>query len=115
MAGPGRLRSPRREATQQIRRDAVAAGLPDDDRPLRDGGTGARAYAEAVALYLGIALSRLSDIGNALCRWEVTKTQVRNLFSRQAIPMLWDFAENNVFGGAAARLYDELDVDGESN
>jgi putative DNA methylase len=58
-------------------------------------------YAEAVSVYLSIALSRLTDICNALCRWEVTKTQVRNLFSRQAIPMLWDFAENNVFGEAA--------------
>ena len=82
------------EAMARIKRDAVAAGLPDDEIPLRTGGTGARAYAEAVAVYLGLALSRLSDICNALCRWEVTKTQVRNLFSRQAIPMLWDFAEN---------------------
>ena len=72
-----------------------------DDLPLRDGGTGATAYAEAVGLYLGIALSRLSDICNGLCRWEVTKTQIRNLFGRQAIPMIWDFAENNVFSGAA--------------
>jgi adenine-specific DNA methylase/very-short-patch-repair endonuclease len=61
----------------------------------------AQAYAEAVGVYLGIALSRLTDILNALCRWEVTKTQVRNLFGRQAIPMVWDFAENNVFGNAA--------------
>ena len=89
------------EAMQRVREDAVASGLPDDDQPLRDGGTGARAYAEAVAVYLGLAHSRLSDICNSLCRWEVTKTQVRNLFSRQAIPMLWDFAENNVFGAAA--------------
>ena len=89
------------EAMGRIRGDAVAAGLPDDSRPLRDGGTGAAAYAEAVGVYLGIALSRLSDICNALCRWEVTRTQVRNLFTRQAIPMLWDFAENNLFGRAA--------------
>ena len=46
------------EATQQIRQDALAAGLDDDDRPLRDGGTGARAYAEAVALYLAFAVSQ---------------------------------------------------------
>ena len=89
------------EAMQRVREDAVTAGLSDDDRALRDGGTGARAHAEAVAVYLGLAHSRLSDICNSLCRWEVTKTQVRNLFSRQAIPMLWDFAENNVFGAAA--------------
>ncbi len=89
------------EAIARIRLDAAAAGLPDDGRPLRDGGTGPTAYAEAVGVYLGLALSRLSDICNGLCRWEVTKTQVRNLFGRQAIPMIWDFAENNVFGGAA--------------
>ena len=89
------------EATERVRNDAAAAGLPDDDRPLRDGGIGATAHAHAVALYLATALSRLSDICNALCRWEVTKTQVRNLFGRQAIPMMWDFAENNVFGDVA--------------
>jgi putative DNA methylase len=60
-----------------------------------------RSGLAAGALYLAIALSRLADICNALCRWEVTKTQVRNLFGRQAIPMVWDFAENNVFGDAA--------------
>ena len=89
------------EATERVRQDATAAGLSDDGRPLRDGGTGATAYAEAVGVYLACALSRLSDICNGLCRWEVTKTQVRNLFGRQAIPMIWDFAENNVFGGFA--------------
>ena len=89
------------EAIARVRHDTAGAGLPDDDRSLRDGGTGATAYAEVVGVYLGVALSRLSDICNALCRWEVTKTQVRNLFGRQAIPMLWDFAENNVFGDAA--------------
>ena len=89
------------EALARVERDAMVAGLPDDSTPLRDGGTGAKAYAEAVGVYLALALSRLSDICNALCGWEVTKTQVRHLFTRQAIPMLWDFAENNVFGNAA--------------
>lgn len=89
------------EAIERCRRDAAAAELPDDGVPLDAGGKGATAYAQAVGVYLGIALSRLSDICNALCRWETSKTQVRNLFGRQAIPMLWDFAENNVFGEAA--------------
>ena len=87
------------EVREVIRRDA--ASLPDDGKPLHDGGTGAVAYGDAVATYLAIALSRLTDMCNAFCRWEVTKTQVRNLFGRQAIPMMWDFAENNVFGQAA--------------
>ena len=56
-----------------------------------------KAYAEAVSVYLAFGVSRLSDIQNSLCRWEASKTQVRNLFGRQAIPMIWDFGENNVF------------------
>ena len=89
------------EAIEKIRADAIAAGMPDDGKGLDAGGTGAIAYAQAVGIYLSLALSRLTDICNALCRWEVSKTQVRNLFGRQAIPMMWDFAENNVFGEAA--------------
>ena len=58
-------------------------------------------YATAVATYLAMGVSRLSDICNSLCRWENTKTQVRNLFTRQAISMVWDYAEANVFADAA--------------
>jgi adenine-specific DNA methylase len=40
-----------------------------------------------IAEVLALAVSRVSDIYNAGCRWESSKTQVRNLFTRQAIPM----------------------------
>lgn len=88
-------------AQEKAEQDAVRAGMTDDHIPLCEGGLGARAYGEAVGVYLAFGLSRLTDICNSLCRWEVSKTQVRNLFGRQAIPMIWDFAENNVFAGAA--------------
>ena len=42
------------EARERVKRDALAAGLPDDGKPRRDGGTGATAYADAVAVYLGV-------------------------------------------------------------
>ncbi len=45
------------EATERVRLDAATVGLRDDGRPLRDGGTGATAYAEAVGVYLGLARS----------------------------------------------------------
>jgi len=80
------------EARTQVQQDGLAEGLATEQ---------ASVYADAVATYLGLAVSRLSDISNALCRWENTRTQVRNLFTRQAIPMLWDFAEPNIFAGAA--------------
>jgi len=89
------------DAMERVRRDALAAGLPDDGVPLRDGGTGAQAYAEAVGVYLGFALSKQADLGNSLCRWEPIAQCPRQLFGRQAIPMVWDFAEGNPLGSSS--------------
>ena len=50
---------------------------------------------------LALSISRLADIANCLCRWETTKHQVRNLFTRQAYSMVWDFAEASSFGEQA--------------
>jgi putative DNA methylase len=58
-------------------------------------------YADVVATYLGLGVSRLADIQNSLCRWGSSKTQVRSLFNRQAIPMVWDFGECGLFSRAA--------------
>lgn len=82
------------EAMQQVRRDAVAAGLPDAATPLRDGGTGAQAYAEAVGVYLGFALDKCSDYWNGIATW-MPRGTVGHAFSKQAIPMTWDFPEAN--------------------
>ncbi|XKF16603.1 DUF1156 domain-containing protein [Halomonas sp. BLK-85] len=81
--------------------DAREAGISDDNQGLAKGGPGSTAYGDAVGVYLGFGVSRLADILNALCSWESSKTQVRHLFTKQAIPMLWDFGENNPFGKAA--------------
>ena len=89
------------EAQARVRRDAIAAGVPDDNRPLRDGGAGATAYSEAVGVYLGLAVSRTTNTINALAVWSQSREQSVNLFSRQAIPMVWDYPEVNPFGGAA--------------
>jgi putative DNA methylase len=87
------------EAMQQVRRDAVKAGLPDDPAPLRDGGTGAAAYADAVGVYLACGVSRSADFWSNLCIWanQPKNELVAHLFGRQAIPMAWDFAEANPF------------------
>jgi putative DNA methylase len=79
-------------AREKAEGDALAAGL----RPEQ-----ASAYGRAVATYLGLGVSRLTDIQNSLCRWENSRGQVRNLFARQAIPMVWDFGEAGLFSRAA--------------
>jgi len=83
------------EAREKVRGDAVAAGLPDDGKPLREGGCGATAYAEAVATYLALAIDRIADRNSSICSWDSSRDNVRNTFARQALPMTWDFAEAN--------------------
>ena len=97
------------EARARVERDAIVAGLPDDSRPLRDGGTGAKAYAEAVGVYLGIGIDRLADRSSTICGWDVGYTKIRNTFGRQAIPMVWDYAEGNVFSNSTGNFASQLE------
>ena len=92
------------EATQRVRGDGTAAGLPDDGRPLREGGTGATAYAEAVSLYLALAVDKVADRNSAICTWASLREHARNTFARQAIPMMWDFAESNPFSASSGNF-----------
>jgi len=73
----------------------------DDDLPLHAGGTGATAYAQAVGVYLALAVSKMSDAQSSLCRWKTTMDQSIATFGRQALPMVWDYSEANAFGGMA--------------
>lgn len=85
------------EAKEKIRSDAVAKGVEDDGVGLSAGGSGATAYAEAMTIYLSFVLDKMADLGNSLVRWEPVAQCPRQLFGRQAIPMIWDFAEANPF------------------
>lgn len=85
------------EAIARIEQDALAAGLTDDRIPLAAGGTGARAYAEAVGVYVGLVVDKCSDYWSAVCSWHSSRDLIRNTFGRQAIPMVWDYAEANPF------------------
>jgi len=82
------------EARERVLADARAAGLPEGDR-LQVGGTGAAAYADAVATYLGFSVSKATNVGSALTSWMSDRGAFRETFARQAIPMVWDFAESN--------------------
>jgi hypothetical protein len=82
------------EARERALADARAAGLSDGDR-LEQGGTDAQAYVDAVTTYLALSVSRLLDRCSNLCSWDSSRDSIRNVFSRQAIPMIWDYAESN--------------------
>ena len=91
------------EARDQVLTDARIAGLQEGAR-LESGGVDAAAYADAIATYLGMGVSRTADLGNSLVTWSNSRNQARNLFARQAIPMAWDFVEVSPFAGAAGDL-----------
>lgn len=69
---------------QEVRVDVVTHG-------------GSAEYADAVSTYLAIAISKLADRGSTIVTWFLGRESTRNTFSRQAIPMTWDFVETNPF------------------
>ncbi|KAB2964428.1 MAG: DUF1156 domain-containing protein [Thermoanaerobaculia bacterium] len=90
------------EAMHQAHRDASAVGLSEHPTPLRDGGTGAAAYAEAVGVYEALAISRLADYGSSIATWRPKDNAMRSTMPKQAIQMAWDFAEGSPFGASSS-------------
>lgn len=93
------------EARERILKDALAGGMPEGDR-LESGGVGAAAYADAVTTYLGMASSTIADDLSSLVSWRPTNGtgSTRSTFARQALPMIWDFAEANPFSRTSGDL-----------
>lgn len=92
------------EARDKVRVDAVKSGMADDGRGLDAGGDGATAYAEAVGVYLAFAIDRMAMTGNSLVRWNGVGEKAQHCFGRQALPMLWDFAEPNFLATATGSM-----------
>lgn len=92
------------EARKKIKADALAAGMVDDDQGLDAGGTGATAYADAVAVYMAFATDKVADRNSSIATWAVNREHARNTFGRQAIPMTWDFAEANEFSDSSGNF-----------
>jgi putative DNA methylase len=95
------------EAVTQSYVDAVAAGMTDDGLGIDAGGLGAKAYAEAIGSLLALSVDRLADRNCSLCGWDLAQAArgreatVRNVYGRQALPMVWDFAEVNILAETA--------------
>ena len=63
-----------------------------------------RAYSEAVATYLALAVDKAADRNTTLCAWESGMDRMRNTFTRQALSMVWDYVETNPFANAGGDL-----------
>ena len=98
------------EARDRVMADAIAAGMCDDGKALREVGDGATAYGDAVGVYLACGISRSADFWSNICIWanQPKNELVTHLFGRQAIPMSWDFAEANPFSGSGGNFSKNL-------
>jgi putative DNA methylase len=85
------------EVKDKIVQDAINSGWNDDNTGLSQGGRGAKAYADALAIYLGFGVSRSADAWSSIVSWRNQVDATRNTFARQAIAMVWDYAEVNPF------------------
>ena len=72
-----------------------------------DGGT--KEYSEAIATYLAFVVDKLADRNSTICGWDSGRDGVRNTFGRQAIPMVWDYAEANPFSHSSGCFDNMLD------
>ena len=74
------------------------------DQVVRDGGSSE--YGQAVATYLALVVSRLTDYQSAITTWANNPQMeiLRNTFARQAIPLSWDYGEGNPFANSSGSL-----------
>jgi putative DNA methylase len=99
-------------AAQQLPlKDAAHRGPDDDGRALREGGKGARAYGEAVAVYLALGIGRSADFWSTLSTWSSSPKNelVMHAFTRAAMGMTWDYAEANPFSDSGGNFLGNID------
>jgi len=71
------------EAVRRAHGEMLAQGYPQD-------------FARAVATYLAIVVSRMTDFESSLAAWHPQWEFSTHVFSRQALPMNWDYSELNL-------------------
>jgi putative DNA methylase len=87
------------EARERVLADARAAGI------------NAKEYPDSIAVYLALAIGRSVDRGSTICSWDSSPKMeaLRNTFSRQAIPMTWDYAEGNPFSDSSGNWLNNIE------
>jgi putative DNA methylase len=93
------------EARKKTIADAIKLGFENDQKQLSEGGIGATAYGDALAVYLSFAINRTTNTLCTIARWTADRQQTVTAFARQAIPMTWDYPEVNPFANAAGDYF----------
>jgi len=88
-----------------LRQSETAANLaPDNQKTPYD-----ISAIEAVQVYLTFVLDKLTDYSSSLVTWIPMRETLRSSFGRQALAMVWDFAEVNPFSSSSGNWLSMVD------
>jgi putative DNA methylase len=99
------------EIHNQVTHDSMISGLLKEECGLDAGGNGTKSYADAIVVYLALLINQLANHSSSLCGWNSANAQMRSVFARQALPMVWDYAESNPFcnsSGSFNNLFERM-------
>lgn len=97
-----------KELQDKVASDALAAGMSPEGGSLAAGGNGALAYGQAVSIYLAFVIDKMADRNSTICSWNSLGGNPRATFGRQAIPMVWNYAEGNPFSSITGNFKTSL-------
>ncbi len=89
-----------REVRSVIDFDASQERASDGNVSLSSRGSGSRAYAEALSIYLAFAIDRFANRASTICMWNSIGEKIEQTFARPALPITWQFAEGNPFSNS---------------
>ena len=93
---------------EMVERDARDVGVVDNGIRLRDGGSGVVAYADTLVTYLAFVVDRCAARWLSLSPWNTSGEKIEHVFGRQAIPMIWDYAEANPFSTSTGNWFGQV-------
>lgn len=108
----GSIYNPRQALAMATFARHVRSVVTEVKRANADLGDDSEEFARAVATYIGLCVSKLSDFCSTICILNYTGGRgVKNTFRMQAVQMTWDYAETNPFNSSAAgwpKIIDDL-------
>lgn len=99
------------EARQIVRRDTLAVSIAATDSLVRSrDGHACDEYANAIATLLAFAVDKTAEYGCTLVPWYSKEDRPKGIFARQAIPMVWDYAEVNPLSQIGGSFYASVNI-----
>ena len=85
-----------KEVKNKVRKDALYAFSKINNTNNQNIEDLAEYYSNAICVFLSCSIDKLVDYNSTITSWGNSRQTIRNTFGRQAIPMVWDYAEANI-------------------